>query len=226
MRYLHLQRGSDFWESMLIVSEVKLCCTVVYTLTRKLKSVCKFKYHWSGLVFFLSTPAQYMQSCFFFNLASYFHLTNLLHMWLKPCLLHPSCSYLWLCLNGPESHQAAQPCCATSSTFPHCKKVVFPGRDVIVSCQLPERPGRSHQEWCAGYKKAVTNLILLQYFLRGKLGSTIVKDTTVEQSATWPKPTSWWCCHPSCGWLHLSPWWRTQVEDSGGTLATAGAEPG
>lgn len=25
------------------------------------------------------------------------------------------------------------------------------------------------------------------------------------KSAAWPKPTSWWCCHPRCGWLHLTP---------------------
>lgn len=174
---------------------------------------------------FFSLHTCTINAVFFFYLASYFHLTNLQHMWLQPCLLHPSCSYLWLCLNGPESHQAAQPCCATSSTFPHCKKVVFPGRDVIVSCQLPERPGRSHQEWCAGYKKAVTNLILLQYFFRGKLGSAIVKDTAVEVCNM--TKTYLLVVLPSMLWL-VTP--ESMVEDTGGglggTLATARAEPG
>jgi len=79
----------------------------------------------------------------------------------------------------PRSHQAAQPCSGTSSTFPQCTRAVFPGRDVILSCQLTERPGGSCLEWCSGYKRLSQTPYLLIFFI-GKRGSATAKETAAE----------------------------------------------
>lgn len=100
-----------------------------------------------------------------FYLTRYFHLTNLKQLWLKFWFFHPSSPYLWLCLNVPQGHQAAQPWCVTASTFPHCTEGFF---HVILSCQLPERPGGSHLEWCSGYEKVVTMSPGACQFLEGR----------------------------------------------------------
>lgn len=78
----------------------------------------------------------------------------------------------------PQGHQAALPCCVTASTFPHCTEGFF---WVILSCHLPERPGRSHLEWCSGHEKVVTVSPRACQFLEGsQLCSLTVKGTAVE----------------------------------------------